>query len=82
METEINGDIISKTNCCRKNKSCLKDKANPCCKVVSCISGELHFVEPKDNNRHHGNCDYQKMFGYSFYCNCPVRKEIYRKYGL
>lgn len=78
MKTEISEEVLKKTTCCRKNNSCLKGELKHCCKIISCINNEVHFVEPADEKY----CEYQKMFGYSCYCNCPVRKEIYRKYKL
>lgn len=75
MEIEISEDIILKTKC-RRECSCFNSELH-CCKIVNCVDSTVHFVEPVERS-----CNYLHSFGYSYFCCCPVRKEIYRKYGL
>ena len=41
------------------------------------ITGKVYFIEC-DNEVY---CTYQKTYGNSKYCECPVRKEIFDKFG-
>lgn len=49
-----------------------------CCEVEHCISNELLFVKIPNCNL----CPYTLDFGGSIVCSCPIRKEIYNKYGV
>jgi hypothetical protein len=73
---EILKEILDKTVHCDKDFDCIKNN-NICCNVESCVSNEVHFVECREKN----SCSYKMTFGHSYICNCPTRKEIYRKYG-
>jgi hypothetical protein len=77
MKIEISEDILSATKCCKRKSSCINDELNQICKVTDCINGVVHFVKPVQGR----NCEYQQLFGYSCFCSCPLRKEIFRKYG-
>ncbi|MBI5539071.1 MAG: hypothetical protein HY951_03365 [Bacteroidia bacterium] len=77
MKIEINEEIITTTNCIREYP-CFNSESHHCCKVVRCIDGAVHFVEPVERT----HCFNMQSFGYSYFCSCPVRKEIFNKYGL
>jgi len=79
MSIEIDEVIIKRTIKCQKDKACLNGEECYDCKFESPISDELIFVKPKQKNT---ECPYKLLFGYdSHICQCPVRCEIYRKYG-
>ena len=78
MKIEVSEEILSATKCCKNKVSCLNGELNLCCKVIDCVNGKLHFVESITNCY----CNKKMPFGDSFFCICPTRKEIFRKYGL
>jgi len=73
---KIEKEILEKTVHCKKNFDCIINN-NICGKVVSCVDKEVHFVECREINF----CNYRLIFGNSYICTCPTRKEIYNKYG-
>ena len=77
MSFDIDDDIKTRTRLCKKHFSCLKDDGEKLCRVKQCIEGKVYFIEC-DTAEY---CSYQKSFGDSKYCECPVRKEIFNKYG-
>jgi hypothetical protein len=76
-EMEIDPLIIAETLFCRKNFECLNNSTIVYCTVENCINKKVHFIDSNDNL----SCRYKLAFGYSYICNCPVRKEIYNKYN-
>lgn len=78
MKIEISENIILKTKCRRNSNQCLSEHSDNCCKVIDCVNGEIHFIQTLDNCF----CHNMRMFGGSSYCICPVRKEIFNKFGL
>jgi len=75
---DIGKETIQQTVKCNKDFRCLKDNCESCCKVLSCVDGKVHFVEYNSKSY----CGYRMIFGNSYICNCPTRKEIYNKYGV
>jgi len=78
MKIEIDKDIVSKAILCEKNFDCLKNENHDFCKVEFSCSSEVHFINCLEDNF----CVYKKVFGDSFYCSCPIRKEINNKYNI
>lgn len=75
----IRNEILNKTTQCNRDFSCLKGiKPDKNCRVINCLNNEVHFVECSNDSF----CSYLMSFGNSFICNCPVRKEIFNKYGI
>ena len=71
---EIDQKIIDKTEC-DFDFACLKNNL-PFCKVERCIDKVCFLSSVSDSN-----CNNKIYFGDSIICNCPVRIEIYDKYG-
>ena len=78
MIFKVDDSIIKKTTNCEKNLSCLSEKRKELCNVTHKVEDEVYFVVCQDTEP----CSYQSLFGYSFMCTCPVRKEIYNKYTI
>ena len=78
MKFIISEETKKATTKCKTGYSCLnRGKAN-ICKVEDCLDGKFHFIKrPWEND-----CTYQISFGFSTCCDCPIRKEIYKKYGI
>ena len=78
MAKKVDKKTVNETLHCEKNFACIKIDKHVCCKVENCINKEVHFITSIDNN----NCNYKISFGNSYFCTCPVRKEIFNKYGI
>ncbi len=76
MNIEIDKEIIDKTTKCEKCFSCLSDNLEQSCKVEYCVSNTVYFVKCLNA----ALCSYKVSFGGSYFCTCPIRKEIYNKY--
>lgn len=79
MKFVISEDIIKKTSRCRSNFSCLSGKNDCICEIEDSAEDKVHFVKSGDTPP---ICDYRMGFGYSFLCNCPVRKALYNQYRV
>lgn len=79
MKIEIDEKILTKTNLCEREFSCLQNGANDCCKVEHFYANRYLFVKCIDSKR----CSYKTTHNGSVNrCACPTRIEIYKKYGL
>ncbi len=78
MNFIVSDETKQATTKCTSGFSCLcrVDKKD-LCQVESVFVGKIHFV----NCLHKKHCAYQRPFGYGLFCTCPIRKEIYNKYG-
>ena len=76
---KICDETLKKSTQCSRSCACLNEMdKGPNCKVIDCINHKVHFVECKNDT----SCSCLMPFGNSFICNCPVRKELYNKYGI
>ena len=78
MKFEIEKDILDSTDKCKIGFSCLNGTQECFCLADSLISDKLLFIKSEKINV----CDYMTSFGYSYFCNCPTRKEIFRRYKV
>ncbi len=76
-DIEINENILKATTKCKHGFSCLSGKKDVC-KVELSVDNKIHFIVCLDNLP----CSYRIPFGYSYVCTCPVRKELYNRYGI
>lgn len=72
---EIDQKIIDKTEC-DKGFACLGDKP-VYCPVLSTLGQALVKLECRQQR----NCRHNKAYGALQVCNCPLRHEIFTKYG-
>ncbi|RLD47679.1 MAG: hypothetical protein DRI94_13655 [Bacteroidetes bacterium] len=78
MNFEIDSDIINKTHC-DKDFICLKEEAEDnICKINKCFDDKFCSISKAKFE----NCINCFSFGYSRMCKCPVRIEIFKKYGI
>lgn len=79
MKFEISDEIINKT-VCDKDFRCLEEgnAENKICKIKRCFDNEYCLLKELT----FGSCINSFSFGYSDICKCPVRIEIYYKYGV
>ncbi len=78
MKFKIGAHILNETVKCRDNFSCLTGSDNCLCGVDYAIEKEFLSIKPVKEKI----CDYKYSYGYSFYCNCPTRKELYNLYRI
>jgi len=79
MKKIIDDIIILKTKKCSKNFECLlfETQTGLKKKVDRVVSRDVLFVHCNERI-----CHYYLSSGNSVICNCPTRKEIYKKYNF
>ena len=79
MARQVNDDILNKTKCLYDFECLVNDNCNTCT-----IDRELHGngLEIKDKcDKNY--CSYSMIFGsLTYFCHCPVRREIYQRYKV
>ncbi len=75
---EISEDTLKNASECQKKSSCLFGEQKDLCKIEKHITNNLIYV--KCLNKEY--CNFQISFGSFYVCSCPVRKEIYNRYGI
>ena len=78
MQFEICDALMAEAHACRRAHVCLRSHAKDLCRVEHCVDGKVHFVVCRE----HDTCAYQRSFGESVFCDCPVRKELFNKYRV
>ena len=74
----VSDETKQKTTNCKKDFACLNGNGSNLCAVEHCVDGKVHFIRCIDQS----SCSYRSSFGNGFYCDCPIRKELYNKYGI
>ncbi len=78
MKYKLDDQTINKTVKCNENFACLEGENKCLCSADQMINGKLLFVKLEKDSI----CDYRTSFGYSHFCNCPVRMEIFERYNV
>jgi len=79
LDITIDEDLKVQASKCESSVGCLNGNGHKLCNVVCSCGDQVLFIEFQKKRR----CNYKSSFGFSSYlCNCPVRKEIYKKYGV
>lgn len=81
MDIKIDQEIIDQTTACNNNFACLKGDSDCLGKVASCSDNSGLFVKA-DANCNKVSCIYCLPFENTFFCSCPTRKEIYKRYKI
>ena len=80
MRYKVDAHILKKTKKCNCHFECQKVSREPCGKVRELISGNdfedqlLVYCNLK--------CPYKDSLNNGYFCSCPTRIEIYKKYGV
>ena len=77
MRVEIDDLIVKTATQCEKNFACLECEEQVYCAVEQCLMHRILFVKCVQDL----SCPYKGMMDRVPVCNCPVRKEIFRRYG-
>ncbi len=78
MNFDISDDARAAAKRCGKQLVCLNGNKEELCRLKCDIKGEVLFIECREE----AHCFYQITFGYGTICTCPVRREIFAKYGI
>ena len=79
MRFAINEGILKKAEKCRSNFSCLTGGNECLCEIEDYAGENIHFIKPRNSAQ---VCNYKMEFGFSYICNCPVRKAVYDLYRV
>jgi hypothetical protein len=74
----IDKEIVEQANLCRNELQCMSGDKVFLCKVATPLGSDIVEIKSK----HVRSCSYCLTVGSSYYCHCPVRNEIYRKYRI
>jgi hypothetical protein len=75
VKRDVSEATRQKTDKCWRGFVCLSGDGT-LCPVTNCVS-DLVFVQRTTQ----AYCPYDVTFGFSHICSCPVRREIYQRYG-
>jgi hypothetical protein len=78
VKIELSDEIIRKAGKCEKNFRCLSGESEKLCRVLCFIKDDIYFVKCMEDP----DCVYLESFEKTKICNCPVRKEIYKRYKV
>ena len=78
MKRIISDEAIAASGSCCLAKACLGEDPPSLCKVVFCVDSKLLGVACGESDP----CRYQHVMEDRTLCTCPVRMEIYEKYGV
>ena len=73
---KIDEGVLKKTIKCKKDFSCLSGDKNRLCDVMDSIVSDMVRIALQSDKI----CSYRLSYGYSYYCLCPTRCEIYKRY--
>jgi hypothetical protein len=75
---EIDYKTVMAATHCTKGKRCLQQRvAAVCGQVHHCVMDKLLLVDCPDDKP----CPYRHNIDHGHACSCPVRKEIFLRYG-
>ena len=75
---EVCQESLAQTSDCIVSHKCLTDPKNIVCKAEYFLAQQELFVKEKPG-RH---CNRYLAYGISGICRCPVRVELYKRYGI
>ena len=79
MEIQVDLRIAAQARRCKQQLVCLSGDLEGLCKVKDIAVDVLYLVEGMEKQ----GCGYQVPFGQdTIVCLCPVRREIYKRYGI
>jgi hypothetical protein len=79
MEIQVDLRIAAQAIRCKEQLACLAGDLEGLCKVKDIAPDLLYLVEDTDERK----CGYWVRFGHdAIVCLCPVRREIYKQYGV
>ena len=77
MRFKIDHAIITSATKCEKSRACLEGTDHVCCSVREYVRHRTCFVECRSDEP----CAYKSILAGLAVCSCPVRTEIFNRYG-
>lgn len=77
MKFKVDDVTIDCATHCEKSLACLNTEDHVYCPVVHCVMHTVHYIECL----HDEPCAYKETLEGSTICTCPVRMEIFNRYG-
>jgi hypothetical protein len=79
-KTDINIDeeIIQRATNCEHDFSCLSGDETYICETKGSMGYDMLEIKPANGS----TCRYSLSFGKTYFCLCPIRKEIYNRYNI
>ena len=77
MRFEIREDVIASATQCEKDIACLHSADHVYCTVENCLMHRVPYVRCRNEEP----CVYKGDLEGSHICMCPIRKEIFNRYG-
>ena len=77
MAYQVRDKTKKQTRKCSYNFACLRNDTWDTCSIESDLPGGFLVVKSKENA---SACNYSFPCDDSYYCNCPARSEIFRRY--
>jgi hypothetical protein len=78
VKIEVSADVMERATRCQRQFSCLSGAVESLCVVEYVVAGELYCLKRTSWR----GCNYERRFGDTFLCICPVRQEIYDRYEV
>lgn len=78
MKFEIDEKTKKETLRCKRAFACLTGIGQDICRVEELIDRGVLGIKPQQKRP----CHYNILIDGLFFCSCPIRDEIYRKYNL
>jgi hypothetical protein len=79
MDLKLTDEILKQASNCPKNHRCLSNQQDGRCRVYYSIE-EIPFLMIK--NQRDEYCPYTFVYGEKRFCTCPVKIELYHRYGI
>ena len=73
----VDQTLIEQATQCNLSHACLSESEYIPCEIDYTIDDKAHFVKCLVRD----DCRYKQSFGFSIICTCPVRLEIFKKFG-
>lgn len=77
MRLQISDAVIKSASRCDKGRACIQSAGHVYCSVAHCVMHRIHFVECLNEKP----CPYKTAVERAAVCTCPVRKEVFNRYG-
>ncbi|HMK48512.1 MAG TPA: hypothetical protein VK435_00535 [Thermodesulfovibrionales bacterium] len=75
----VSDETINQATKCLCNFSCLNSDTYDTCLIGGNLFGNFLDIEKKSRKI---ACPYLFSYGFSNYCTCPVRREVYERYRV
>lgn len=79
MGITVSEGTLAQTTRCQNDFSCLSGMAPDVCQVERALGGKPVLFVKKNTSYF---CPYTGRFGTAYVCSCPVRRELYQRYGV